>query len=279
VQYDGRHPRKVTFTTIEEDVKRRDLSINALFYDIDREEIVDMVEGLKDIEEHVIRTVGVPSERFAEDRLRILRALRFAARFGWRIGRATMRAIEKDHVLTGFVSPERIRDEFLKGVKSALSVGSFLASINDYGMWKEILPGLDVSSYQVEERDPATLLALLLEDNAPTFVVKKLNELKYTCTEASQTKFLMQFMDLDVENAYAMRRAANAHQITDAQLESYAYERGQPYADMLNAFIKYRLTVSGDDVMAAGFSGAAIGREIQRRETELFRRLVVNERT
>lgn len=78
----GRRPDAVAFTTIENDVKRRDLTINALFYDIAKGEVVDFVGGIEDIKNGVVRAVGDPTERFDEDRLRILRVIRFAARMG-----------------------------------------------------------------------------------------------------------------------------------------------------------------------------------------------------
>ena len=78
---DGRRPDSVKFTTIEGDVLRRDLTINALFFDLDTSEIVDMVGGVEDLKKGIIRTVGDAAERFEEDRLRILRAIRFVSRF------------------------------------------------------------------------------------------------------------------------------------------------------------------------------------------------------
>ena len=77
----GRRPDAVEFTNIEGDVKRRDLTINALFYDIDTFEIVDLVGGLEDLKNGVVRTVGSAEERFGEDPLRILRFFRFFSRF------------------------------------------------------------------------------------------------------------------------------------------------------------------------------------------------------
>ena len=114
----GRRPDSVEFTTIDQDVKRRDLTINALFYDIDKGEVVDLVGGIGDIERNVVRTVGSAVERFDEDKLRVLRALRFAARVGSDVDKDIESAISKDKTtISGNglpISQERIRDEFLK---------------------------------------------------------------------------------------------------------------------------------------------------------------------
>lgn len=108
---DGRHPDSVRFTNEIEDIKRRDFTINALLYDPLKKEVLDYVGGREDLERKLIRAVGDPKQRFAEDHLRMLRAVRFAARFGFAIDGPTLSAIREhaDQVLT--VSAERIRDE------------------------------------------------------------------------------------------------------------------------------------------------------------------------
>lgn len=95
----GRRPDSVEFTDISTDVQRRDLTINALFYDIKSHEVVDYVGGIEDIKNNVVRTVGDPHQRFAEDRLRILRAFRFAGRMGADLDPTTAAAIHADNSL------------------------------------------------------------------------------------------------------------------------------------------------------------------------------------
>lgn len=129
----GRRPDAVEFTDIATDVMRRDLTINALFYDMSTGEVVDYVGGIEDLHNGVVKAVGDPKERFDEDRLRILRAIRFAARMGSQLDPETREAIKADNSLRG-VSPERIRDEFLKGIKSAKSVPEFIAMISDLNL-------------------------------------------------------------------------------------------------------------------------------------------------
>ena len=113
---DSRHPDEVVFTpSLEEDLKRRDFTINSFAYDLLRQELVMLDESyLKDLEFGVIRTVGNAEDRFREDALRMLRALRFAAQLNFTIQRDTYHAIEKCCVLLKKVSKERIRDELTK---------------------------------------------------------------------------------------------------------------------------------------------------------------------
>ena len=112
IYLDGRRPSKVHFTTAEEDARRRDFTINGLFLDpLDHDRIIDYVGGLEDLKARRLRAIGNPAERFREDHLRLLRAVRFAARFDMEIEPATDAAILADAPLLKHISPERIADE------------------------------------------------------------------------------------------------------------------------------------------------------------------------
>jgi poly(A) polymerase/tRNA nucleotidyltransferase (CCA-adding enzyme) len=116
---DSRHPDKVEWAKkIEEDLARRDFTINAMAYNIETGELLDPFGGEKDMEKKSIRTVGNPDERFGEDALRMFRALRFASELGFVIEFETQTAIEKNSGLLGKISKERIRDEFSKIIMS-----------------------------------------------------------------------------------------------------------------------------------------------------------------
>lgn len=277
----GRRPENVVFTTIEEDVKRRDLTINAIFFDIQRQEVIDLVGGLEDIDNRIIRMVGVPEDRFRENRLRILRAIRFAAFFGWKLEAGTSAAIKRDNNLDG-VSGERIRDEFVRGLATAEYVRCFLSMLDEHDMWPRMFPGLQVamspdvmaSSSGIESRFVPVVLAVLLDGNPIAMVSKRLNELKYSAREIGQVTFLMHFRDIVVEEAYKLRRQAVNSHIPDDMIIEYCGARGMPPLSMLKAFIAYRPSVTAVDLLAEGFSGAELGRELERRETVQFRRLL-----
>jgi tRNA nucleotidyltransferase/poly(A) polymerase len=108
---DGRHPDRVTFTTAEVDATRRDFTINGLFYDPVNDQVVDYVHGQEDIQHRIIRAIGDPHLRFSEDKLRMLRAVRFAAAYGFQIEPATLRAIREMAAEVTTVSAERIGAE------------------------------------------------------------------------------------------------------------------------------------------------------------------------
>ena len=108
---DGRHPDRVSFTTAEEDASRRDFTINGMFFDPLENEVIDFVDGQADLERKLIRAIGDPQLRFAEDKLRILRAVRFAATFGFQIEPGTRAAIDQHAKELKVVSAERITAE------------------------------------------------------------------------------------------------------------------------------------------------------------------------
>jgi len=111
---DGRRPGKVVFSSAEADAQRRDFTVNGLFFDPVAEKLHDWVGGEKDLRARIIRTIGSPEERFAEDHLRLLRAVRFAAQLGFEIEPQTFAAVKKLAPKIELISAERVRDELIK---------------------------------------------------------------------------------------------------------------------------------------------------------------------
>jgi poly(A) polymerase len=120
---DGRRPEKIIFANAEADAQRRDFTINGLFYDPLTKKIHDWVGGEKDLRAKIIRTIGKPEERFAEDHLRLLRAVRFAAQLNFEIEPKTFAAVKKLAPKIKLISAERIRDELIKLFVSPTSNG------------------------------------------------------------------------------------------------------------------------------------------------------------
>lgn len=114
VYLDGRRPSEVRFGTLEEDSRRRDFTINGLYLDPETEEVRDLVGGRADLRARLLRAIGDPAARFAEDHLRLLRAVRFAARFDLRIDDATWAAIRAEARHAADVAAERVRDELVR---------------------------------------------------------------------------------------------------------------------------------------------------------------------
>lgn len=137
---DGRHPDQVKFgVTLQEDLERRDFTINALASD--GTSVVDLFDGAGDMQRRLIKTVGNPHDRFTEDALRMLRAVRFSAQLGFLIEEKTLATIKQDHVLIKQVSMERIRDELMKIIAADDSWRGLWYAL-DTGLLQYILPEL-----------------------------------------------------------------------------------------------------------------------------------------
>ncbi len=136
---DGRHPSSVRFTGAEEDARRRDFTVNALFLDPLTKDIIDYAGGLEDLKGRLIRTVGNPAERLEEDKLRMLRAVRFACQLGFEIDSNTWEEVRRQAGKLLRVSWERIRDELLK-ILTGPAPARGLDLLSDSGILNVILP-------------------------------------------------------------------------------------------------------------------------------------------
>jgi len=140
---DGRHPDEVRFSKDpREDVQRRDFTINGLLFDPITDEVLDYVGGQGDLKAGIIRTIGEPERRFAEDKLRMLRAVRFASRFGYKIEPATFSAIRQFAPPIRQVSRERVRDELTKMLTEGHARQAFLL-LDQTGLLHEVLPEIE----------------------------------------------------------------------------------------------------------------------------------------
>ena len=139
---DGRHPTQVEFTAPEIDAQRRDFTINGLFYDPFEKKVHDFVGGVEDLKKKVIRAIGNPKERFEEDKLRLLRAVRFASSLDFKIEAKTWKAIQAKASEITQVSPERIRDELVKMMTRPNPHKGF-DLLSESGLMKVILPEIE----------------------------------------------------------------------------------------------------------------------------------------
>ena len=139
---DGRRPDSVYFVDdIKDDLARRDFTINAIAYDPLAEQLIDPFDGIRDLEARVLRAVGDPAQRFAEDGLRVLRAARFVATLGVELDPATERAIVPSLASYRKVSAERVRDEWLKTTKAERPSRAFEV-MKDHGLLANSAPEL-----------------------------------------------------------------------------------------------------------------------------------------
>jgi poly(A) polymerase len=169
---DGRHPDEVRFAQDpREDVARRDFTINGMLLDPVNDEVLDFVGGRKDLEEAIVRAIGDPDHRFAEDKLRMLRAVRFAARFEYTIEPDTFATIRRLAHEIHVVSRERVRDELTRMLTEGHARRAFLL-LDESGLLQEVLP--EISAMKGVQQPPqfhpegdVFVHTLLLLDNLP----------------------------------------------------------------------------------------------------------------
>jgi poly(A) polymerase len=142
VYTDGRHPTAVHFSSPEEDARRRDFTINGMFYDPVADKVIDLVGGEADIAVKLVRAIGDPAQRFAEDRLRMLRAVRFATVLNYQIDEQTWDALIANASSINQISAERIRDELVRIFVSPNRVRGW-DLLDSSGLLRAILPELD----------------------------------------------------------------------------------------------------------------------------------------
>ena len=272
--------------TIEDDVKRRDLKSNALFYDIDKEEIVDLVGGVEDIDKNIISAVGEASERFIEDRLRILRVFRFTSRNLSKIGQSTIDAIRKDKRLRNVspiddVSQERIVEEFIKAVdwsaknKKFDSLHYYLELLDKYDMFEEMFTELDINTDGINTFNLSIIFALLFRDNEIELLRSKLRKYKFSNNIADTACFLLRLRD-NIENLDKiplLYKEKNRYHVDNETIEEFGelYNFDENY---LNAFLKFAPRIDAAKIMTLGFKGPEISAEVKKREIAEFKKLL-----
>ena len=265
--------------TIIDDCMRRDLTINSLFYDIKNKQIVDLVGGVNDIKNGIVRAVGDASQRFIEDRLRICRIFRFAARTGGEIDGNTSKAIKTDNRLRGVgptedVSQERIWDEFKKAWKQAKDFNHYLDFFKEFDMWSEVFPGSKINTDLIDSRDFVVVIANLFKNENHIGLERRLvQEYKIESDIATKIVFLVRILDLTPELAFDMFKSKIQCHIEDSTILEWF--RTQGINDPVKIkFLEYKPTTSAEELMSRGIRGRELGIEIKRLELENFKKLI-----
>ena len=276
----GRRPAGVEFSDIGTDATRRDLTINALFYDIDSGEILDYVGGIADIKNGIIRAVGNPEERFDEDKLRILRTVRFAGRMGSNLDPETKNAILKDNELVGVAEP-RITDEFIKGVESSKNVERFLGLLKELNLFGQIFPGLDIDISGGGSHNYFVQIAALLRNNPIEMIVPVLKKMRYSGAEIKVIKFLLQFSHLSDNTAPRLKKSFNLQRawgIDPKYLKDLAAITGTPSEIDVQRFIQFAAAppaANPRELIAQGLKYEEIGRAMEQAEIDSYRQLSI----
>jgi len=196
---DGRHPRLVEFATAAEDASRRDFTINGMFYDPLKKEVIDYVDGQADLKSRIIRTIGEPTERFGEDYLRMLRAVRFSTQLGFEIEPATWSAVCRNAKKITNISGERIAME-LEGILINPNRAAGVSMLIEGGLAKVIFPGftgeqaktaISVLGKLIKKVDFALALVCFFAGCETDFAIRCCGVLKLSRNRNKHIKFLL----------------------------------------------------------------------------------------
>ena len=276
IHTDGRHAVVEFGVSLMDDLARRDFTINAIAYHPIRHEWRDPFQGEQDLAKKLIRSVGDPNWRFQEDYLRILRALRFSARFEFRIHARTLEAAKANAQGLAQLSAERVRDEWFKGLKTAVRPSKLVALWRDVGASRIWLPemrdagnGMRDGLKEVDKlpRDPVLMTAFLAKDPASL-----LTRLKCSSRDIERGRAIAAWRDRypEARDQAAVRRWLS--QAGEAAGDLLAIQRDAKLQATV-AVIKRRndpltlkdLAVRGDDLIEAGVrSGPEVGDTLQR---------------
>ncbi len=220
---DGRHPTEVRFTSAAEDASRRDFTINGMFYDPLKEQVIDYVGGQADLEKRIIRTIGDPDERFSEDYLRMLRAIRFSTRLEFPIEPQTYAAISRNAANITRISGERIAAELEgilvhpdRAVGASMLIETGLAETIFRGLAAErATRGVAVLAQLREKVDFPLALAAFFADCPTDFALKRTEVLKLSRSQIKHMKFLLahrgRLLEWDMSLARLKKLLAEPH--------------------------------------------------------------------
>lgn len=279
----GRNPEVKLGVGIEQDVIRRDITYNSLFYDLDTKEIVDLVGGKNDLENGITRMVGDPIERFDEDSLRILRSFRFASRYEHPLHKDTEKAIEKRKQLENIdpetgemkrISQERVWEEMKKAFSQAKDYNYYLNFFTKFDMWSEVFPGSEINTELVDSKDFVVVIANLFKNENPDGLEKKLvQDYKIESEVATKIVFLIRLLSLTPDLAFDMYKSKLQCHIEDKTILEWFRVSGINDPIKIK-FVNYKPTTSAQELMSQGFKGRELGQKIKEIEIENFKSML-----
>jgi tRNA nucleotidyltransferase/poly(A) polymerase len=277
--------------TVIDDILRRDLTCNALLYDINKKQIIDYVDGISDIQNNIIRAVGEPNKRFEEDRLRLLRTVRQTARSNAKLDKKTKEAIIADNRLNGIssiddVSQERVIEEFEKMRKYAEQAKDmpmfmyYLKLLDELKMFDQMFPTINITipKKELPSFKNELIFPILFQNNHTNNKVINYMVLKLKIPY-DIVKHFRYFTDFKADiknykNAPILAKAKKASNIHNNDLITYC-EFMSIDKQYYMPFLKYcrdGFITSGEEVIAQGFEGKERGDEIIRREIENYKK-------
>lgn len=268
---DNRRPDTVYFGSMEDDAKRRDFTINAMYYDIDNSQVIDYNNGMDDLNKRKLRFVGDSRDRLSEDPLRLLRAIRFAFRYDLDIDLNVLREFSD---LNG-VSNERIRKEFLNAYKSKVEKRCKLIQMYvDSGVFEKVFGfpthiDYDIDLFEKINVTPFVLIGYLMYiHNFNGDVKKHLNELKYTKEEAETVNFTLRLLRMTPNDYYGIQKYIDRTYKTGFSTVFFDVVLPKGKQAILKSILYSERFDSTEVSLKYNVSGVELGKKLQELQTE-----------
>jgi tRNA nucleotidyltransferase/poly(A) polymerase len=264
----------VDFTTIERDVKRRDITINGLFYDLVKREIVDLVGGVADIERGIISMIGDPEMRIKEDPLRMLRAARMACKKNMKgIDEKTKKSIIKNSELINSITRERIWDEIKKAYSKLENFPKYLQYLVDLNLIEHIFYDSKINTDFLNSQDFLIVLSGIFRDENTNNLIRKLvDNYKIEYKIANKIVFLINLLKLSPNNVSDLYQIRKKSLVEDETIIEWFKAMGITDRN-ITKFIDYKPSTNAESLTKSGFRGRELGDEIRRIEKEKFEKL------
>jgi tRNA nucleotidyltransferase/poly(A) polymerase len=264
----------VKFSTIEDDVKRRDLGINGLFYDLNSKEVVDLVGGVEQIKSKTISMIGDPNLRIKEDPLRILRAIRSACKFGKDaiIDEKTKKAILENGDKLKIISKERVWEEFKKSFNQSKDFIQYLTLLKEFNLFSYMFEDSNINTDFKISNDLELILVNLFKDNDINTLYNTM-VLKYKIESDLVKKviFLIRLFDFKPELVYDIYKLKQQSSVSNDLILKWI-KLNEIENKWMIKFLDYTPFVSSKELMDKGFKGVELGKEIKRLEIENFKK-------
>lgn len=263
------------YGTIEDDVRRRDLTINALFYDVDTKEVVDLVGGIEDLEKGLIRFVGEAKDRIEEDKLRVLRAVRMASRFGFSFDEVSRKAMFGLNIIEGksgqSVPFERVILEFESAEKQT-KICQYFEMLFRMELVEQFFPNLKLNKPKQFDKLTHSVASMLI-GNEPEKLTKTLIEkCKWSRPSARAIVFLIEVLKFEGHDVSRFLKAKEISTLLKDEIVDFvSVYVSEKQLKIIEALCDYEETVSGDDLLKMGYSGAELGRVKKEMEDKKFK--------
>lgn len=276
-----RDPEVILGTTIDKDAERRDITYNALYFDLDKQEIIDLTGGVEDMKQGITRMVGDANVRIQEDPLRILRLGRFSCRYGFPIEKNTKLAIYKNKHLLSIITKERIwaisgenTGEIFKAFKQAKNFSDYIRLLLEYNIFEEILPKLKINSLVSDSKSLVIYLANLLKENSSKNLLNELIQVnKFETDLARPIVFLIDLLKLDLTNVFELYKKKIVSKLDENTILEWLDINGKQNDPVYKAFMKYKPSVNSQELMDMGYNGIDLGKKIKELELQNFKKL------